>query len=272
MKRKRETAPDENGNLCPNLGSNGSRIEKSRKVINASASCIDQSIGKMDNRLLADHLAQRNKKFSEKLSIVELGDMQVPENAILDTSTWERERSIEGLPEFLEHFAQDGGKAMQLAVAPQQPGAPHTLVLTAAALRAASLTRYDMFVLLMPRVASLQPARALRHFQRQDAAVAKLFAKHIKLKDACEFVKKTRICIGVGTPSRVLELIDRGVLTIGSLDRIVIDRSYLDQKKRSILDMRETQEPLQQILARPELKARYLTTNTTSRPAKLIFY
>ncbi|KAL8710198.1 MAG: hypothetical protein Q9220_005129 [cf. Caloplaca sp. 1 TL-2023] len=271
MKRKRETAQDENSQLLPRIGSNGSRIKRSTKSINAPTGCIDKSVGKMDNRLLADHLAQRTREYSERLSVVELADLHVPESAISDTSGWERERSIEGLPDFLVHFAQDNEKAMRLTVAPRQLGAPHTLVLTAAALRAASLARYNAFPSMLLRFTSSQSARVLRHFQRQNATVAKLFAKHIKLKDACDFAQRTRISIGVGTPSRILELIDLGALTTESLDRIVIDRSYLDQKQRSILDMRETQQPLQQILARPEVKARYLTT-TTSRPVKLIFY
>lgn len=40
--------------------------------------------------------------------------------------------------------------------------------------------------------------------------VAKLFAKHIKLKDAIEFVKKTRMNFGVGTPSRLMDLSSAG--------------------------------------------------------------
>lgn len=40
--------------------------------------------------------------------------------------------------------------------------------------------------------------------------VAKLFAKHTKLKDAIEFVKKTRMNFGVGTPSRLLDLFSAG--------------------------------------------------------------
>ena len=34
--------------------------------------------------------------------------------------------------------------------------------------------------------------RALRIFQTKDSVVAKLFAKHIKLKDAIEYVRRTR--------------------------------------------------------------------------------
>lgn len=39
---------------------------------------IDESIGKMDGRLLADYFAQRAKKLDKELSAVELGDLSVP--------------------------------------------------------------------------------------------------------------------------------------------------------------------------------------------------
>ena len=48
-----------------------------------------------------------------------------------------------------------------------------------------------------------------------------------------------------------------GALSLSALSRIVVDCSHIDQKKRSILDMRETEEPLIRLLNRPELKSRY---------------
>lgn len=48
-----------------------------------------------------------------------------------------------------------------------------------------------------------------------------------------------------------------GALSSDKLDRIVIDLSHIDQKKRGIADMRETQEPLMRLLTRKELKDRY---------------
>lgn len=76
--------------------------------------------------------------------------------------------------------------------APQEKGHPHTTVVAGAGLRAAELVR------------------ALRKFQTKEAFVAKLFAKHIKLKEAIETVKKTRINIGVGTPQRIFDLLENG--------------------------------------------------------------
>lgn len=39
---------------------------------------IDESIGKMDGRLLADHFAQKAKRHNKDLTAVELSDLSVP--------------------------------------------------------------------------------------------------------------------------------------------------------------------------------------------------
>lgn len=119
--------------------------------------------------------------------------------------------------------------------------------------------------------------------------VTKLFAKHIKLKEAIDTVKKTRINIGVGTPQRISDLLDNGkytkyalscvtvtsahantgALSSSSLERIIIDASHIDQKKRGILDMKETQVPLVQLLTRRELTERY---GTGENNVELLFF
>ena len=58
-------------------------------------------------------------------------------------------------------------------------------------------------------------------------------------------------------PTSNAKLFRVGALTSSNLERIVIDASHFDQKKRGIFDMRETQEPLVQLLNRMELKSRY---------------
>ena len=166
------------------------------------------------------------------------------------------------LPDFLEKFAgpRRKKKGQRLSDAPKENGHPHTLIVAGAGLRAADLVR------------------ALRKFQTKEALVAKLFAKHIKLKEAVETVRKSRISIGVGTPRRIFDLLENGMLAsflisfekngfitnrmIGALsashlERIIIDASHIDQKKRGILDMKETQMPTVQLLARNEIKERY---------------
>ena len=47
-----------------------------------------------------------------------------------------------------------------------------------------------------------------------------------------------------------------GALSPSALERIVIDASHIDQKKRGILDMKETQAPLTKLLSRQDLQER----------------
>ena len=53
--------------------------------------------------------------------------------------------------------------------------------------------------------------RAVRKFQTKDAIIAKLFAKHIKLKESVAFLKSKRTGIAVGTPTRLKDLMDDGL-------------------------------------------------------------
>lgn len=55
--------------------------------------------------------------------------------------------------------------------------------------------------------------RVARNFQTKDATVAKLFAKHIKIKDSVKFLKSTRTGIAVGTPTRLKDLLEDGLLS-----------------------------------------------------------
>lgn len=116
------------------------------------------------------------------------------DKAIIDTTSWEKPRTTDELPDFLEQFAlpRRKKKGSKLTDPPLDKGSPHTLVIASAGLRAADLTR------------------VLRKFQTKQALIAKLFAKHIKLKEAQEMVKKNRINIGIGTPQRIIDLLDSG--------------------------------------------------------------
>ncbi len=60
-------------------------------------------------------------------------------NAVKDTTTWEKPRSLDNLPEFLETFS-DGPKKLQEA--PKKKGSPHTIIVAGAGLRAANIVRH----------------------------------------------------------------------------------------------------------------------------------
>ena len=100
---------------------------------------LNPAIGKMDPSLLADFIARQTKKHEPELSVVELEDRRVPENAILDTSEWMKVRTLENLPKFLEKYSPR--KKAQLQEASTNKGEPHTIVVTASGVRAVDLKR-----------------------------------------------------------------------------------------------------------------------------------
>ena len=108
----------------------------------------------------------------------------------MDTSGWEQPRDLLHFPAYLKHYASDHSGSTALSAASKKKGSPHTLVVTSAGLRAADIAR--SFILRLFLCFNTEVHRALRMFQSKDAAVAKLFAKHIKLKDAIAYAKSTR--------------------------------------------------------------------------------
>lgn len=157
-------------------------------------------------------------------------------SSIVDSTSWNKPRTVDDLPGFLEKFSSNPTK---LWGASKKNGAPHTIIVAGAGQRAADL------------------ARVVRKLQTKDAEVAKLFAKHIKIQDAVKFLKSKRTGMAIGTPKRLDDLMDDGALQVDRLERIIIDASHIDQKKRGILEMRETQVPLTHWLNRKEFKDRY---------------
>ncbi|PLB52363.1 hypothetical protein P170DRAFT_402452 [Aspergillus steynii IBT 23096] len=198
---------------------------------------VDEAIGKMDGRLLADHFVQKAKRHNKELTAVELSDLSVPDTAFLDTSSFNEARQLGSLPAFIKAF--NPTKGSDPSKASEEKGTPHTLVVSSAALRAADVVR------------------ALRTFQTKESPIGKLFAKHIKLGEAKQFLERARVAIGAGTPARISDLIDSGSLKLDELKTIIIDGSYVDQKQRGIFDMKETHLPLLQLLTKPELRERY---------------
>ena len=197
---------------------------------------INKGFATMDSQLLADYVEAKTRNYEKDLSSVELEDKRITSSWITDTTSYDKPRTMENLPNFLEKFVQNPTK---LWGASKKNGTPHTIVITGAGQRAADL------------------ARVLKKMQSKDAQVAKLFAKHIKVSEAISYLKTNRTGMAVGTPKRIEDVMDDGALQVDRLERIVIDASHIDQKKRGILEMKETHGPLVQLLNRKEFKERY---------------
>ncbi|KAG0632793.1 U3-containing 90S pre-ribosomal complex subunit-domain containing protein [Tuber brumale] len=213
-------------------------------VPGGEAEPVNEDMARMDPKLLADYVAQRLKRFEKDLNSVELEDRYISESAFLDTTAFTSPRTLRNFPAYLESFSK-----FALIKSAAMPGTPHTLILTLAAVRATDL------------------ARAVRKYQTKDSLVAKLFAKHIKLKDSITTCQTTRIGIGVGTPGRILELLKEGVLKVDELKNVVIDASYVDKKGFGAFDIRETQKGIMEILGFAGVKARF-----ESGEGRVMFY
>ncbi|KAK7209565.1 hypothetical protein V2G26_016743 [Clonostachys chloroleuca] len=209
---------------------------------------INTLFSRMDSQLLADHIAQKTTRFGTELSPVELSDISITAGSITDTSSWQEQRILTNLPDFLEQFSED---KEGLSRSSKKPGSPHTLIVAGAGLRAADIVR------------------AVRKFQTKNCAVAKLFAKHMKIEEQITYLKSKKTGIAVGTPARLADLIDNGALSLENLERLVVDASHIDQKKRGVMDMKDTMMPLARFLARKEFKEKYAAEE---KPLSLLFY
>lgn len=118
------------------------------------------------------------------------GVLTVPDSAFLDTSSYDGSRALDKLPEFLKAFSPNKGAG--LSKASEEKGTPHTLVVSGAALRAADVVRYGRVQLLTAFLIADPVDRALRPLQNKESTVGKLFAKHIKLEEAKQFLQRAR--------------------------------------------------------------------------------
>lgn len=144
--------------------------KKKKTKVSQDDEALDMELGlntlfnRMDNQLLADHLAQKLSRFGGDLSSVELSDLTVSgtyadlndmrsspseqstltsckANSIQDTTSWQETRTLDNLPGFLEKFS-DGEDSLKKA--PKKKGSPHTLIVAGAGLRAADIVRYGL--------------------------------------------------------------------------------------------------------------------------------
>lgn len=141
---------------------------------------------KMDNQLLADHLAQKLTRFGSDLSAIEISDMTLsgtlqfsrdedfahircPANTIQDTTTWQEPRTLDKFPNFLESVTENPELLYKSA---KKKGSPHTLIVTGAGLRAADIVRYVGAPAEEEKRLTFD--RSMRKFQNKDNAIAKL--------------------------------------------------------------------------------------------------
>lgn len=211
----------------------------------------DETIAAMDPSLLADHFAKAIRKHFPNNSSLEHEDLYLPTKAFRDTSNFDQTHVATNLPEFLTKFTRGGVE--ELSTCGKEDG-PHTLVITSSGIRTADV------------------ARELRVFNKESSQVAKLIAKHMKLKDNIKYLQKTRVGIAISTPMRIRDLLKAGALKMDNVRRIVVDGSYQDEKKRSIFDLDELCLPLLDLLNQDEIKTRFSTKASVESPLEILVF
>ena len=225
------------------------KTKKSRPTGPAQQRSIghDESIAARDPALMADFFAQRVAKHYSDSTVIEQQDIGIAKDWIRDTTEFEASHLAENLSQFLQKFVDGGKHTLTTSTA---EGCPSTVVISPSGIRVADVVR------------------ELRDFNTPSTKVAKLIAKHQKLKDNIEYLSKTQVGIVVGTPARLKDLIAQKALQVGDLKAIVIDASYQDEKRRSLTDMPEVFKPLLDLLSNDQVKARL----QDDKGAKLLVY
>ncbi|KAF1947231.1 hypothetical protein EJ02DRAFT_365378 [Clathrospora elynae] len=238
-KRKREAEPEASKDTKKAAKKAKRKEKKKQKAKEINEDDLDQELSvnhsfeRMDGQLFADYVNARTRLYGKELSSVELEDKFISARTVQDSSSWTEPRTTDNLSAFLKK------QSSTLKPTPSSPpGAPHTIIVTASGIRAADVCR---------SLKAGLPTQGVTN-----ASVAKLFAKHLKLADQVAHLKKTKIDFGVGTPDRLAALLENGALSTKNLKRVVLDVSYIDQKKRGILDMMDLHEPVIKLLLRKE--------------------
>jgi protein CMS1 len=196
---------------------------------------FDAGIAQMDPALLADHFAKTIKRLYRNDTELELEERYLPSSTFTDTTSAIGDRRKGQLGAYLEAVVGDRSR---LTSPTKDKASPHTIVLCSSGIRGADL------------------GRVLRTYETEGNKVAKLFAKHFKIEQQAVFLRKTSVGFGVCTPDRVKKLIETKALKTDRLARIVIDGSYLDEKKRGFWNMAEVFRPMLDLLKMDEVQER----------------
>lgn len=231
--KKRKAQDDSQATPNPNKKAKASKQEHDDSLLDLEAG-VNTTFTRMDPQLLADHVARQTKRFGTDLSPVELSDLYISANAVRDTTDFTKTRTKENLAEFLKEFAAPEGKegkekekeTKRLGDAPPKNGAPHTIIVTSGGLRATDLVRATREFQKKGNVVSklvsltLIPGRTCMGTFKRTLLTVSQFAKHFKVEEQVRFLAKNKTGIAVGTPARLMDLLDNGMFI--SFPRVIL--------------------------------------------------
>lgn len=255
----------------------------------------------------ADYLSTKQSASFAKLSDLELEELRLGESMLLDTTAFDQPRTLATLADFVRSCMPSTARSVNDANHPSvsEPGQPALIMLTGNAQRAADLARSLRAV--GPQLSGSAEAsnnddedRAAGPAKRRKLggngaskpaagkdgkagagkkegnkallggfSVAKLFARHFKLKEHEAWLREHTTPLAAGTPQRVAALIASGSLRLDALQAIVIDQTWVDAKQRSVFDSFETRDELMKLLAQDAVMG---ALKRSKAPAKLVLF
>lgn len=87
----------------------------------------------------------------------------------------------------------------------------------------------------------------LKEISPLNVRAAKLFAKHITIEDQVKQLQESSFGVAVGTPHRLLTLIQQGALSLEQTQCIVLD-TFVNDKRFSVYTLPDTVTPTQELL------------------------
>jgi len=240
-KRKRDDADETSSNPNKKVATADDVATKEEVTVRTEQTTCDEEIATATPEDLATRFTTAIKKCKGDLSTIELEDQSIPAKAFRSTTDFEEIRIVKNITQFLENNVEGGAEELQTCT---NIASPHTLVISPSAIRTQDVLR------------------EIRKYGSEESKVAKLFAKHMKLKVMIKYVGKTKFGIGGGTPSRMKDLIENDALKLDDLKRIVIDASYVDDKQRTIFSDHDVFPQLLSLLNLELIKLRLVAGKT----------
>ncbi|ODV89125.1 hypothetical protein CANCADRAFT_3760 [Tortispora caseinolytica NRRL Y-17796] len=159
--------------------------------------------------IIADYLAKRVKQVHKELSTIELNELYIPSSQIVQTSDF-IDRELKSLPKFLKKYTSPKGEGS-------------IIILSSSALRVC-----DVY-------------RAIRSSVSSVKLISKNSLQHDK-----DLINKVHPKVLLSTPLRTVKLIDEQIIS-NSIETVVIDSTFLDVKKRHVVDDEHFAESMRQL-------------------------
>jgi len=159
-------------------------------------------------------------ELAKTLSDIEVNDIKpTTDEWFLKESQPINRDSITNFPTYLKNIVPTWSEDCEGLTKSGSKGSPVMLIVTSSAVRAVELLR------------STNP------FKGENCKTAKLFAKHFKLDEQSKNLREKVSHLAVGTPHRVVQLIENGSLKLNMLKTVVVDWSWKDVKMRGVTNM-----------------------------------